>query len=183
MSNLIAIPTSFAAGTTVRYTRGYSDYPANAGWTATLLLAGASLVSAPATASGLNFVYLLTAAQTAPLAAGNYQWREVVFNAGTGDKFVADFGVVQVLPNIESAGAGDMQTWEEKTLAVVEAALEGRLASDMESYQIAGRAVVKIPAHELMKLRNDLRRAVNAQQRPGTIGPHVRVTFPPAGCY
>lgn len=179
MSDLRAIPESFAAGTTVKWTSNYADYPASAGWTAKVHLAGVTLLSADATASGNSFQFTLAADATKELHAGNHQWREIVEKAG--EKFIAASGNVRVEPNIEAATAGTMASWEEATLAVVEAALAGRLTTDMESYQIAGRAIVRIPASELMKIRRDLRAVVDAQARPGKLGPTVVVQFSNGG--
>lgn len=39
-------------------------------------------------------------------------------------------------------------------LAAIEAVLEGRIDSDVESYQIAGRQITKIPFSELREMRD-----------------------------
>jgi len=85
--------------------------------------------------------------------------------------------VVNIEPNAASSPAGSFVTWEEKTLAVVEAALSGRLTADIQSYQIAGRAVNKIPIAELKQLRGELRAAVWRQQNPGKLGVAYKVQF------
>lgn len=175
MSTASQIPDAFAAGTTVTYTRAYADYPANAGWGATLYLAGASLFSVAGSASGASFVYTLTAAQTALLTAGNYQWREVV-SKGT-EKYIADSGVVQIEPDITAATAGSMQTFEELELARVEEVLSGRTTGDVESYQVGNRAMTKIPHKELRAYRAELKRTIYAQRHPGTFGPPIRAIF------
>jgi hypothetical protein len=179
VGTLTALPEAFAAGTTVKYTRSFSDYPASAGWTAKLHLAGVTVLTVESDADGASFVFTLAATATADLKPGNHLWREIVEKAG--EKFIAASGMVRVEPDVEAATAGSLQGWEEAQLAVVEAALAGRLTSDMESYQIAGRAIVKIPASELLKLRNQLRAAVNAQSRPGRMGPTVVVEFSGGG--
>jgi hypothetical protein len=85
--------------------------------------------------------------------------------------------VINIEPNAATSAPGSFVTWEEKTLAIVEAALSGRLTSDIESYQIAGRAVNKIPIQELKKLRGELRAAVWRQQNPGQLGVAYKVQF------
>lgn len=169
------MPSAFAAGTTVKYVRTTSDYPANAGWSLVFHLAGASVITPiTAAASGADHAITIPAAVTEKLLPGIYRWQELV--SKSGDKFVLASGAVQVTANMAMAGAGDMQSWEEKTLAVVEAALSGRLTTDMESYQIAGRAVTKIAVADLMKLRNQLKITV-AQQRSGGFGTPVAFAF------
>lgn len=179
MSTLYALPEAFAAGTTVKYSRSFTGYPASAGWTAKLHLAGVTVLTIEAATDGDSFAFTLAATATKDLLPGNHQWREIVEK--DGEKFIAASGVVRVEPDVEAATAGSLASWEETSLAVVEAALGGRLTSDMESYQIAGRAIVKIPVNELMKLRNQLRAAVRAQARPGRMGPTVVVQFSNGG--
>lgn len=179
MSTATELPDAFAAGTTVIYQRTFSDYPANAGWAATLYLAGANLASAVGAATGAAFLFTLTAAQTAVLTPGNYTWREIVSKGS--EKYAPNSGVLRVTANIESALAGDMQSWEEQELARVEAILEGRMAKGLDSYQIAGRQAVLIPHKELRAYRASLKRAIWAQQHPGQLSPQVRVSFTGAG--
>lgn len=50
-----------------------------------------------------------------------------------------------------------MATHAETMLAKIEAVLEGRLDSDVESYTIAGRQITKIPVTELLALRDTYR--------------------------
>ena len=58
---LSALPESFAAGTTVNYRKRFSDYPASAGWTLKLHLAGASVMAKTAAADGDDFVVTIAA--------------------------------------------------------------------------------------------------------------------------
>lgn len=50
-----------------------------------------------------------------------------------------------------------MATHAETMLAKIEAVLEGRIDSDVESYSIAGRQITKIPVNELLVLRDKYR--------------------------
>jgi hypothetical protein len=174
-------PSTITAGTTVKVLRSHSEYPASAGWTLRFWLAGPSVIDkgVAGVASGASFLVTLTPAISAKLTAGTYRWREIV--TLSGESFVAASGVLVVEANIAAAGAGDLQTWEERTLAVVEAALEDRLTDDMQAYSIGGRAVTKIPVLELMGLRTSLRSAVEAQRAPARFDRTVEVTFGSAG--
>lgn len=172
---LSSVPDRITAGTTVKIRRTYADFPSDQAWTSELKLAGKSLLSVPGTPSGGGFDYVLTAAATAPLAAGNYTWRILVTKAP--ETYVAESGVVEVLGNIAAAEAGDFQSWEERTLPIVELAIAGRLPSGAESYQIAGRAITKMKLAELLDLRVRLRATIRAQKHPGSLGPRVLATF------
>jgi hypothetical protein len=85
--------------------------------------------------------------------------------------------VINVEPDAASSPAGIYQTFEEKTLAVIEAALSGNLSGGMQSYQIAGRAVSKYNLDELAQLRGRFRAAVWRQHNPGRLGQAYDVEF------
>ena len=141
------------------------------------MTAGAWCSTSPiaATASGASFSITLTAAITAGLAAGTYQWSERVTKSG--ESYDAASGLVVVQANIATAIAGDLQSWEEKALVVVDAALLGRLTSDQQAFSIAGRAVTKIPITELLSIRTSLVAAVRSQRTPGKFGTSVDFNF------
>lgn len=177
---LTEMPSSLTAGTTVTYTRSHADYPANGGWTLTLYVAGVGLL-APITGTplGTGFVVTLSATATAELPSGTYQWEERVTDGSA--VYVAASGTVSVHRNIALAGDKDMQSHAERTLAIIEAALEGRLPDGMESYTIAGRAVTKIPLTELVELRARYRSEVEALRTPTRFGIPVLTTFTQTG--
>lgn len=92
----------------------------------------------------------------------------------TGDQLVINIG-----PNAGSSPAGTFNTWEERTLVVVEAAISGRLTADIQAYQIAGRSVSKIPIEELRTIRGELKAAIWRQNNPGQLGVPYKVAFTP----
>jgi hypothetical protein len=85
--------------------------------------------------------------------------------------------VINVEPDAATSAAGTFQTFAEKTLAVIEAAIAGNLTPAISSYQIAGRAVVKIPLKDLLQLRGLYLAAVWRQQHPGRLGVPYKVEF------
>lgn len=174
-TNLTALPAQLPAGTTVKYTRAHADFPADQGWGLTLYLAGVKLASFAGTPTGASFAFTLDAATTATLAAGLYHWEERASKAG--EEYIADSGEVEVLANIKAAEAGDFQDQDEKDLAAIEAVLHGRITADVQSYQIHGRAVVKIPVLELEKLRAGIKARVESKRRGGKLGPTLRMSF------
>lgn len=176
-TSLTEIPDTITAGTTVRYTATRSDYPASSGWTAKLYVSGASVTGGQdGVASGAAFIFTLTPAITAPLKPGMYQWSEIYTKAG--EQYVGASGTLTVVANIAAAGAGDMLTFEQRALIIVQAAIEGRLTSDMEAFSIAGRAVTKISMPDLMRIRRELRAEVKSQTNPGRFMEEVRFSFP-----
>lgn len=177
--DLAALPTQITAGTTVKYTASHGDYPADQGWALTLHLAGASLASVGGVPSGSSFAFTLTAAATATLKAGIHQWSEMATKGG--EKYVAASGVVEVLPNIEAALAGEMQSPAEKELALVQAAIAALLEGKVASYQIAGRAVVYNDLDKLYRRQAALESRIWREKNPGKFGLPVRAAFTGAG--
>lgn len=179
---LTAIPEQIVAGTTVKFRRTYGHYPASAGWALSLYLAGASVLSENGVADGDSFNFTLTNAETGALTPGNYNWQERATLAG--ETYVADFGVLEVLPNLAAATAGSLQSFNAKLLAAVEASLNLRFgvgaasAIDVvEEYTIHGRSLKKFSTAELLDLRSRLRQIVRSEANPGRLGPKVLVTF------
>ena len=71
---------------------------------------------------------------------------------------------------------GDAQTWEEKTLVVIEAVLTNKITDDVSMYMIAGRQVLTIPLPELLRLRTNLKRQVQIQRGGAPFSTH-KVAF------
>lgn len=168
MDPLSQMPESFAAGTTVKLLRELSDYPADDGWTYALHLRGVGTLDAVGSASGSAFAVTLAAADTDGLAAGTYRWTERVAKAG--EKYDAATGLVVVTLDMAAAAAGAGQSHAERVLALIEAAIEGRIPNGMESYQIQGRSVSKIPLMDLERLRGIYAARVARQKNGGQIG-------------
>lgn len=169
------MPDKIFAGTTVKMTLGYGDYPA-ATWSAKLYMAGISVL-APVSGvpNGNDFDFTISAANTKQLKAGTYKWR-VVCQSGA-DVFVADSGVVTIEQDLEQAGETDAQSFAERALALVEARLLNRYVEDMESFQIAGRAVSQIPHNELLEVRDRLLEEIRMSKAGNQFMRDVRVVF------
>lgn len=169
------MPASITAGTTVKFRRLFTDYPAGGGWSYTFALAGPASLSKVGTPNGDSFEVALTSVETAGLSPGGYKYSERVSKAG--EVFEVGRGVLDVQLDIAAAQGNSAMSHAEQTLLVIEAALEGRLPSGMETYQIAGRAVSKMKIKELMELRGHYAALVWRQRNPGKLGPTVEVTF------
>lgn len=175
-ATLLEWPASITAGTTVKVSRTFSDFQPPT-WSLNVYVNGAVVLGPiAATVDGQGFLVTLTAAQTATLTAGVYTVGEVVTD-GT-DTYTASSTTITVLPNFATATAGSFQSWAEKTLAVIESVLSGRITDDIMSYQIGNRMVTKIPVDELMKYRTQLKAEVAAKKTGGgSFGAEVRVQY------
>lgn len=176
------VPSHFPAGTTVKFTRSLDDFPPADGWAYTIYLNGLTQKFNKA-ADVVDGIFQMTfvPSDTAALVPGPYRYAERLSNSGTGEVYdiTGDTLVINIEPNAASAPAGTFNTWEERTLAIVEAAIQGRLTSDIASYQVAGRAVNKIPIEDLRRIRGELRAAIWRQNHPGRLGVPYDVQFSP----
>lgn len=176
------VPDHFPAGTTVKFTRPLDDFLPSDGWAYSIYLNGLTQkFNKAATVLANIFQIEFLPADTASLNPGPFRYAERLTNSGTGEVYdlTGDELVINVEPNAGSSAAGAFNTWEEKTLAIVEAALAGRLTSDIQAYQIAGRSVSKIPVMQLREIRGQLRAALWSQNHPGRLGVPYRVGFDP----
>lgn len=169
-------PTIFRAGETVEWTKIVQDYPNTDGYALVYSFSGPSaLASITATnvADG-SYSVSIPATTTSALVAGRYLWAAHAQLAG------AVYPVAQGTIFVEAKLLGTaLTTHAERTLAVIEAALEGRLTSDMESYTIGTRQVTKIAAMELRNLRTQYKWEVWYERNPGKILTR-KVAFVPA---
>lgn len=177
--DLDRLPPQFAAGTTVSYRRRLDAYPAGGGWSLTLYIAGPAAANATAAADGDSFVVTLSATVTAALAAGLYHWVERV--AKGSEVYQVDAGVVTVEANVATATGASQQEWLERAIAALRLHIEQRLPLGMESFQIAGRAVSRIPLQEAMALLNSLESRLARLRDPDHFTRPVLVSFVPPG--
>lgn len=173
--DLTNMPDSFTAGNTLTYLRPATvDFDTT--WTMTAIIAGEKKVQKKAVDEGGSFRVTFKAGATSLLTAGAYQWVHRMKKAG--DVHDMEGGKLIVLPDLLVAAAGDLQSWASKTLPLVEAAIAGRIPSGNESYQIAGRAISKIPIAELIALRSKIQSEVFREENPGRATRRHRITFP-----
>jgi hypothetical protein len=171
------VPAVFTAGETVKFRRTFDDF-APPDWAYKIYFNGASNILNKAATTDTDNAFLITLTPTdLAVAAGIYRFLERVTNSGTGEVYTVGEGVVQIELDLATASAGAHLTYWEKTLSVVEAALTGRLTSDIQSYQIAGRAVNKIPIKELLAIRGIARANVWKAANPCRISEPVLIDF------
>lgn len=158
------VPAELRAGDTWKWTQSFADYPAGA-WTLKYRFksptGGFEIV---ATAAGDDFAVAHAAATTAGYAAGTYTWIAWV-EGGTSEKYTVDTGVATIDADYRSgtATAGlDDRSHARKTLAAIESWIESRNPGVAE-YEIAGRRMKYIPVTDLLKLRQNYKAEVAAE--------------------
>ena len=174
---LSAPPSEIDAGTTVQWNSLFDLYPADGGWTAKFFMRGASQFAGGTGIAGVanlkSFDFKLLPSDTLSLTPGTYFWQIRAYKAP--DEYIAVDGVLVVQPTFSGATAGQ-GTHAERMVAIIEQRIEGRLPADLQQFQIAGRAVVKIPIKELLELRGYYANQVWNERHPGQRR-RVRVKF------
>lgn len=161
-------PDVITAGDTVKFHPGrvsLSDFPI-ATWTLTYRIVGNDDATATvdATDSDGNYLTTFTKAETAKLAAGDYELIGTITD-GT-ERFTVYTGKIKVVGNFSAAdGATDTRSHARKTLEAVKAVLESRATKDQESYTINGRSLNRTPIADLILLRNDYQALVNREEQ------------------
>lgn len=171
-----AWPGFFYAGDTVKVYRSFADYPASEGWALTAYFTGpAATVTVTGVADVDRWLVTLNATNSALVGTGTLRVIEKV--SKSGEVFTVGQHIIESRFNPATVAAGGTQTHAEKTLAVIEAALNGRMTSDIAEYSIGGRAVKKIPINELAQMRGYYAAMVE-RQRTGKLGRTIAVEFP-----
>jgi len=148
-------PKEIVAGTTVKWTKSLSDYPAGEGWSLIYYFFNAnSSFSVEATASGNDFQITISANITANYTPGEYKWQAIVVKGD--EKYVVDSGYVKILPN--PTQAVDWRSEIKKALDAIKAVIEGRANKDQASYTIAGRRLDRTPIPDLIVLYDKLKK-------------------------
>jgi hypothetical protein len=184
------VPIQVGIGTTWKFTRTFANFPSNQ-WKYTIYWNGPTFklsqdgIPTPADPPGSGFLIEVPASVTKNVPPGPYRYCERVTALQADEEgqiqvydLSGDTLVTNVVGSPADSPPGYFQTWEEQTLAVVNAALAGSLSDSIQSYHIAGRAVSKYSLKELRDMRGFLNSVVWRQQHPGYLGKPYAVCFP-----
>ena len=155
-----------------------ADYPA-ATWTLTYNFAGPDTVNVSsgwtiAAESGGTWLVQVAKATTATYAAGRYQYRGYVTSGS--ERYQIFNGAIVFEPNL-AVLTGDQRSEAQKILAAIQAAIEGRLTTQEESYSVGGRSISKTPLPELLRLRGIYTGIVWREMHPGEMMPQTGARF------
>lgn len=162
-----SIPSTHVAGDSFRATLDASSYPPAQGWTAQLVLVGATRLVVAAATSGGDHVVSADASTTAAWPPSTY--RAIAVYTRGADRSSVDAGSVQVQPDPTAAGtsARSLMTDAERALHDLEAAWRAYTSSGeftVGEYQIAGRAMKFRSVDELLRALNAARRDVTSER-------------------
>jgi hypothetical protein len=160
-------PSEVRAGDTVKFTVQSAEYPLDGGWTLTYTVNGPVKVAGSVALSGAVGTVTLSATQTATLTPGTYRWLLRVSSGG--EVYTIGEGALTVTPNVAGAVAGALTSKAEQTLALLEAELLARAASDHTEYAVDGRSLKRESIVDLQEWRDRLRAEINRTRRGGTL--------------
>ena len=156
-----SVPDVLVAGDTWRWDITYPDFDASAGDQLAYALRGAQDLAivwgTHVTASGSGFAVRVPASST-NLPAGTY--RIVGFITSGSERDTVELKTVTLMANPATAVA--TASHDERVLAALDAAIEGRVTKDQEDITINGRSVKHIPFGELLQYQGIYRERVAA---------------------
>ena len=159
-------PQQATAGDTIAWAVSDSRYPASQGWALSYVfqVQGVAL-TVPGTTddAGEGWRMRIPPATSAGWPCGAVHWQ--AFVANSEDRHTLATGQIQIAPNLATTAAGtDLRSHAARTLAAIEAKLEGRSGSGIDEYEIAGRRMKYISIPDLLRLRDRYRAEVAAEQ-------------------
>jgi hypothetical protein len=172
-------PKVLRCGDSWQWNKVYEDYPASS-WTLTYFLYGAAVVDADgfdAAASGDEHQVRQAGSYSESFAAGEYTLVGRVTDGS--DIFTIYEDAVELIASASALATSAQKTHAETCYDLLTALIEGKIPKDQESFQINGRAVVRIPIREAMRLRGFYASLIEQERAGGDSlgGPIVEVDF------
>jgi hypothetical protein len=156
MAVLDAPPLRAAAGDTWAWRWANAEYPGSAGWANNWRVVGDGVaLSAAATTETDGFLVTFTAAATGGLtiSARGVPATLIGWVTKAAERFQVYSAPIFILPNPATI-TGDLRGHATRTLAAIEAMLEGSATKDQRSIKIGDREIARIPIPELLALRD-----------------------------
>jgi hypothetical protein len=168
-------PREITRGATVAWTRSLFDYPPADGWTLTTYFRGTGKgVDVEAEADGSDYDLTLTAAQSASMAPGRYDWQSwVARGAGESlEQHQVGEGVATVKIGFTAVDADtpvDLRSENELNLAAVRAALGKAVDKNKAEYSIAQRMKREHSIPDLIAWESRLVQLVNQERQAASL--------------
>lgn len=134
---------------------------------------GGAVAVAGSIESGV-WVFSLTAAVSAGLAAGSYAYQlvaEVTEDEVVTKRLIEEAGQLEVLPLVDGSAAVDARSADERILDAIIAVMEGHASTNQASTSIDGTSISRMSWTELIQARNEFQRRVDLKRK------RSRITF------
>lgn len=160
-------PLTIVAGDTLTFTKSIPSYLPSDGWTLSYALQGSTLAGsntgliafASTTNTGSTYSISVAKATTAAFAPGDYRWTAYV-TGGTSERYSVGAGNITILPD---PSATVPTSHAVRTLALIDAAIEGRVPAHLTETIIDGQTIIRLPLDRLIELRAKYRAEVRAE--------------------
>lgn len=151
MADLTSVPRVITAGDSYTLTLTAADYPASSGWSLALAVAGVDVKSWTSVASGDAHVLALSAAETATLGAGTYQYRVRAVKAAIVETI--ETGTLAVEADIGAAAPGERSSYWEALKVAAQTALTTLMAGGaVQMVTILGRQTMFRSPDDCLKI-------------------------------
>jgi hypothetical protein len=167
-------PQTIVAGDTLTFTKTVANFTPADGWALNYSLQGKTLAGSwsgspitfsSSTNTGTTWTVLVAKTTTATYAPGDYRFTAYV-TGGSSERYTVGTGDISVLPDPSAAVPTSHAV---RTLALIEAAMEGRIPRGLHETIIDGQTLIRIPIPELSRLRDKYRAEVLAEQNAARI--------------
>lgn len=156
-------PGEFRAGDTTTWVKDVADYPASDGWALKYAFRNAAAkfnITCTTNADGKRYDAEISAATSAGLTAGRYDWIAYVYKAGPPVlQHTVDEGSCTVLPNLSTDANYDARSDARKNydyLLTMYRACINVSGGQVVSYSIAGRSMTYRRGDDISLLRKEL---------------------------
>lgn len=163
-------PTEHQAGTTLRFDRTLSDFPAS-DWTLAYSLRSSDGANAPieitATADGNTHSVSVTAADSQIWNAGEYLMIGYVTEISGDEVYQVYRDLIQITPWLGGTEPIEWRTYAQRMLALIESVLSGALSRRDVSYSINGHSFSAKTDADLLEARAYFKAEVAKEQNGG----------------
>lgn len=159
--------TEIIQGASYEWTESSSDYLPSDGWTMKFYLRGIGAgLNLDATTDDEDFVFSISAAQSAVLSVGAYSW-QIIAEKSTEKVF---FGEGEIKIKLGFASLGESETIDNRSpykiiLDAIDAMLKNKATMDQQRYVIGNRQLDRIPINDLVTLRDKYQKLYNQEIR------------------
>ena len=162
------IPEEIVVGDFVQFklTEYSDDYPNNLytmRFVARISTGNNSEIKLDATASGDDYLFTFTSAETEDYDVGHYYYQIEIERDSDNSRVTIDRGEIEVRTDFDNNV--DPRSHAEIMLGKIETILEGKADSDVSSYSINGRSLTKFSSKELLEWRDYYRRELIALKK------------------
>lgn len=162
VQTLQQMPAAVECGDTLRVQLGFGSYPASS-YTAALKfnIPGTAPTSVTGSASGTDFVFVLSATTSAAMSAGTYDYAIRVTEIATSETATAQTGTIIFLPNL---GATLTKSTTEQQYDAANTALLSLLGNKNSSVSFNGQSFTKENQMSLVEIVSRLKSRLEAER-------------------